>query len=347
MTLSDSTPPSSDSTDDPLGPLVEEFLGRRRSGDSPTIEEYCLRHPGLADRLSRVLGALDVMEEARPELQEGLSRSGDPGEDREREVPRSIERVGSYRILGELGRGGMGVVYEAEHEQLERRVALKVLSRPSESAAERFRREARAAAGLHHTNIVPVFEVGEDGAHLFYAMQVIDGQSLDHVIREIRALRARGGEASGGAADRSPAGTPSARLARSVVDGDFMASTLVASNSRNARVEPGTATPRAEGTADRTAGSRGSSSSTLGSDGSRSGRSRYYHSVAALARQAAEALGYSHARGILHRDIKPSNLILDPATDRMSRTMPTNFARSYIVASRSTRGVWAGVFSNQ
>jgi WD40 repeat protein len=106
----------------------------------------------------------------------------------------SVHQIGDYRILREIGRGGMGVVYEAEHISLGRRVALKVLPRQVSSdrmIQERFRREARAAARLHHTNIVPVFEVGEDGGVRFYAMQFIQGQGLDLVITELRRLRDR------------------------------------------------------------------------------------------------------------------------------------------------------------
>ena len=105
---------------------------------------------------------------------------------------KKLERVGDYRILKEIGRGAMGVVYEAEQESLGRRVALKVLPRQmstDEKALGRFRREARAAARLHHTNIVPVFEVGQDGDTLFYAMQYIQGQSLDKVLAELRRMR--------------------------------------------------------------------------------------------------------------------------------------------------------------
>jgi eukaryotic-like serine/threonine-protein kinase len=103
-------------------------------------------------------------------------------------------RLGDYRILREIGRGGMGVVYEAEQVSLGRRVALKVLPghvAGDGKALERFRREAKAAAGLHHTNIVPVFEVGQDGATAYYAMQFIQGQGLDEVIDELVRLRDR------------------------------------------------------------------------------------------------------------------------------------------------------------
>src|SRR5205814_2384696 len=90
-----------------------------------------------------------------------------------------LERLGEYRIVREIGRGGMGVVYEAVQESLGRHVALKVLPGPGPANAtylERFRREARAAGQLQHPNIVPVYGVGEaEGVH-FYAMQYVQGQ---------------------------------------------------------------------------------------------------------------------------------------------------------------------------
>jgi tetratricopeptide (TPR) repeat protein len=99
------------------------------------------------------------------------------------------QRLGDFEIVRELGRGGMGVVYEARQFSLNRKVALKVLSGGlglTAKAVQRFRREAEAAAKLHHTNIVPVYATGEqDGTH-FYAMELIEGPSLDHVIRQMR-----------------------------------------------------------------------------------------------------------------------------------------------------------------
>ena len=102
------------------------------------------------------------------------------------------QNLGEYRILREVGRGGMGVVYEAEQTPLGRRVALKVL--PSSavlnpSVLTRFQNEVRAAARLHHTNIVPVFGVGEDQGTHYYAMQFITGQGLDVVLQELRKWR--------------------------------------------------------------------------------------------------------------------------------------------------------------
>jgi serine/threonine protein kinase len=100
--------------------------------------------------------------------------------------------IAGFRILREVGRGGMGVVYEAEEERLSRRVALKVLPasavlRPRQ--VERFEREAKAAGRLHHTNIVPVFGSGQAAGHQYYFMQYIEGRSIDAVVRQLARLR--------------------------------------------------------------------------------------------------------------------------------------------------------------
>ncbi len=105
------------------------------------------------------------------------------------------QRLGEYRIIREVGRGGMGIVYEAVQESLGRRVALKVLPFQSLSDAnhlERFRREAQAAAKLHHTNIVPVFGVGEHRGVHYFGMQFIEGQPLNSVLQELKARRRPG-----------------------------------------------------------------------------------------------------------------------------------------------------------
>src|SRR5438128_1968280 len=103
-----------------------------------------------------------------------------------------LRRLGDFQILRELGRGGMGVVYEARQVSLNRKVALKVLANSlglTSKAVIRFKREAEAAAKLHHTNIVPIYATGDhEGCH-YYAMEMIDGPGLDQVIREMRQLQ--------------------------------------------------------------------------------------------------------------------------------------------------------------
>ena len=130
----------------------------------------------------------------------------------------ALSQVGDFRILREVGRGGMGVVYEAEQISLGRQVALKVLPagpRRDAKSLERFRHEARAAARLHHTNIVPVFEVGQDGDVLYYTMQFIRGQGLDLVVEELKRLRGRGEPPAGKPGRPSGIGRASAPRARS------------------------------------------------------------------------------------------------------------------------------------
>jgi serine/threonine protein kinase/WD40 repeat protein/tetratricopeptide (TPR) repeat protein len=182
---------------DLLDQLAEEFADRFRRGERPSLEEYADRYPELADEIRDLFPAMVKIERA-----DGL-REDEPATADSSAAHPPLSRVGDYRILREIGRGGMGVVYEAEQISLGRRVALKVLpSRVSTEpiVLERFRREARAAAQLHHTNIVPVFEVGQDGDVRFYAMQFIQGQGLDLVITELRRLRRRARPESAGRA---------------------------------------------------------------------------------------------------------------------------------------------------
>jgi serine/threonine protein kinase len=164
--------------DTSLADLVAEITDCLHAGGPVDIEPYIARHPQWADRLRQLLPALEVMAQ--------LSNS--PGE-----APASDEplegTLGDFRIVREVGRGGMGVVYEAEQVSLGRRVALKVLPLAGTldpRRLQRFHNEARAAACLHHTNIVPVFAVGaERGVH-FYAMQLIEGHTLADVLHRRR-----------------------------------------------------------------------------------------------------------------------------------------------------------------
>ena len=110
-------------------------------------------------------------------------------------APIGLKRLGDFRIVGELGRGGMGIVYEAVQESLDRRVAVKVLPRQSlldETRRDRFHREAQTAARLHHTNIVPVFGTGEHDGHQYFVMQLIRGTGVDQVFHALRGEKVRG-----------------------------------------------------------------------------------------------------------------------------------------------------------
>src|SRR5262249_33644427 len=140
------------------------------------------------DEIRDMLPALALMEQAK-------SADDTPGQQRQAKgsaTAAPLRQLGDYQILREVGRGGMGVVYEAQQLSLGRHRGIKVL--PSHALLDarqlgRFQREARSAAKLHHTNIVPVFGVGEqDGLH-YYVMQFIQGLGLDVVLDELRRLR--------------------------------------------------------------------------------------------------------------------------------------------------------------
>ncbi len=161
-----------------VGRLADEFLQRQEAGERPDIEEYVARYPQAADMLRKVLAALQLLE---------VSQSGAGRLAGNRTGDEPAGTLGDFRIIREVGRGGMGIVYEAEQISLARRVALKVLpfaATMDPRRLQRFQNEARAAAGLHHANIVPVHFVGcERGLH-YYAMQFIDGRTLAEFIAE-------------------------------------------------------------------------------------------------------------------------------------------------------------------
>ncbi len=162
---------------DPLEMLAAEYMERLRQGQFPDIEDYVARHPALADDIRDLFPTISITE--RLKARQAQSSGG-----RATLGPAQLERLGDFRLIREIGCGGMGVVFEAEQESLGRRVAVKVLPRQvllDEKRLKRFQREARIAANLHHTNIVEVFGVGEQDGFHYYVMQYIQGVGLDAV----------------------------------------------------------------------------------------------------------------------------------------------------------------------
>ena len=175
---------SSDARDVLLNQLADEFAARQRAGERPRLEEYCDRHPDLADDIRSLFPALVELEQAKadagPELAVAVA-----------DAP-PVTHLGDFRLLREVGRGGMGVVYEAEQVSLGRRVALKLLPAAvfrDPTKRRRFEREAKAAAKLHHTNIVPVHGFGEHDGTPYYVMQFIPGPGAGRRHRRTRPAR--------------------------------------------------------------------------------------------------------------------------------------------------------------
>jgi tetratricopeptide (TPR) repeat protein len=216
------------------------------------------------------------------------------------------KRLGDFEIVRELGRGGMGIVYEARQISLNRKVALKVLSSGlgmTTKAVIRFRREAETAAKLHHTNIVPVHATGEeDGTH-FYAMELVDGPSLNFVIRNMRdqsrsvQSETHAQQTPPRVSDSTVAITPKPVTPDASLEDtggalpDWVAQTM--------NMEAGTDSS-ASGT------SAGESSSTI------SAGHTFFDNIAGMMADVADALGYAHSQDVVHRDMKPSNLLLSP-----------------------------------
>ncbi len=161
--------------------ILEEFLTKLEAGAPLNPEDLTARCPALAEPLKACLASLEFLHDASLSLRD--PRAPEPPSATVCQT--DLGRFGDFQLVREIGRGGMGVVYEAEQISLGRRVALKVLPFAAALDArqlQRFKNEAQAAACLHHTNIVPVFGVGcERGVH-YYAMQYIEGTNArrDH-----------------------------------------------------------------------------------------------------------------------------------------------------------------------
>jgi WD40 repeat protein len=170
---SGATPPSADASSGAL----EEYLAAAEAGRAPPREEFLARHPELADDLDACLDALRLIGQAAPGPRApaaGLPPGPAPG------------TLGDFRLIRELGRGGMGIVYEAEQLSLGRRVALKVIRAGAPATAAerlRFRTEAEAAARLDHPNIVAVYEVGEHAGQPYIAARFVEGGPLSRHLR--------------------------------------------------------------------------------------------------------------------------------------------------------------------
>lgn len=301
--VSDSqTDPTLDPNEIEVIQAVKQYMQLLDSGNAPLIEQFVAQYPHITSPLQIALeglamvhhgGDAPLIRNPNPEVHQtmGLPNGFQPTDKEFTGKP-----IGDFQIVSEIGRGGMGVVYEAIQLSLNRRVALKVLPFASgldKVRLQRFRNEAHAAAQLHHTNIVPVYAVGSERGVHYYAMQLIDGSTLAELIERMRSARksstsehqALAQSKTDSAADskaksqagKSHAGKSSVRAGNPSIkelDETFRAasSTMIRSNSSN---------------------------------------SRYIESMVEMTVQAAQALQHAHQYGVIHRDIKPGNLLID------------------------------------
>ena len=247
-----------------LDAIAEQYSEQFAAGNNPSIEDFARRFPEFSTEIRELFPTLEFIAAVLP----GEATSSSPISSGYRFEEHSIS---DFRLIRELGRGGMGVVHEAEQISLGRRVALKILPAScllSSQRKARFSQEAKAAGRLHHSNIVPVFGTGSTDDVEFIIMQLIPGVSLDKLVfqlRQSKQLRSIYGQVDIAA---SVGGNEKQNINSDDLIGDYQA----------AKIEVG---------------------------------KEYWRDVATIGRQVAEALQYAHDQGILHRDIKPGNLILD------------------------------------
>ncbi len=258
-----------------LAALLDDYVSRLERGERPSVDALLAEHPELAGELAEYLDGVRMIHAALHDAPPAphVKAIAGAAEQPPRDAPPQV--LGDYELGRELGRGGMGIVYEARQLSLNRQVALKVLPFAAvldQRQIARFRNEAQAAAQLHHPHIVPVYAVGHERGIHFYAMQLIEGQSLHQAIADLRV--ARGPVPTGPHATTAPDAT-----------------TIAAAGEKQGAqaVRP---------TQLRT---------TLGQIHEKS----FFQTAATLGMEAAEALAHAHDLGIVHRDIKPSNLMLD------------------------------------
>ena len=281
-----------------VGRVADEFLKRQERGERPDVEQFTARYPQAAPILRKVLSALAFLEQSLGDVSGSAIGSGEA----------IAGTLGDFRIMREIGRGGMGIVYEAEQISLGRRVALKVLPFAAALDAkhlQRFKNEAQAAAHLQHTNIVPVHYVGcERGVH-FYAMQYIEGQTLAAVIHDLRqqcGLQPVNNVVSAGAANS---------LAGELISGRWAPGKQSSADSqRTGPYSPSPAGNSVPSTESRALSADTSPKAALSTEqGAKS--PGFFRTVASLGIQAAEGLEHAHQLGIIHRDIKPANLLIE------------------------------------
>jgi serine/threonine protein kinase len=252
----------------PLDVVLSDFTERQRRGESISVEDFAVKYPELADQIRELFPMVAAMERLKERKEAAILKQRLAHDVK-------LERIGGCRIIREVGRGGMGIVFEALHEPECHRVAVKLLPWRHLDASrfrEQFEREAKLTASLRHRNIVTVLDYGESDGFSFYVMQFINGVGLDWIIEQLRGT-----------------------------DGIVYAEEIERlHSSRNVEATQPSPVVSESGTS----GGRSTSQD-------RSLRREAWPQIARIGLQVADALHYAHNAGTAHHDIKPANLLLD------------------------------------
>lgn len=263
---------SADLSQSDLDRIAEEFSQAIRRGDVPSVDAYLKKYHDSSGQLHELLSSIAMIE--------GLKQESQFANPDQKSATVQFDQFDDYTIVREIGRGGMGIVFEAIHQSLGRRVALKVLSGhllDETKHLARFRREARAAARLRHTNIVPVFGVGSTDDHHYYVMDLIEGMSLSESLAQLTGKHRR----------ELPT------IDEAIVDSNAD----ISDSSISPLAQPPNHSEEFDSPQDTIPRSADSPN--------------YIRWVARIGATICDALHYAHAQGVLHRDIKPANLLID------------------------------------
>ena len=254
--------------------IAESFAQAIRNGDAPSVDAIVEQHSDPTGELKALLQSIEMIESLK-------QTESAADETFTSEFTEDLKRLDDYEIVGEIGRGGMGVVFEAIHESLGRRVAIKVFSASAlgdDRLLQRFQQEAQAAARLRHSHIVPVYGVGRSDRFHYYVMDLVDGMSVRQWLREI-----------GGQVD----------AAVSTIDESMTSGTMELHTAEtHSRLSGSTITGRE--------GPR-----VIRNLSNQPGHPSYFRCVAEKIADVCDGLDYAHQQGTLHRDIKPANLLFD------------------------------------
>jgi hypothetical protein len=317
---------------------TEEYLEAKEAGRQPDREALLKRYPEIAEELAVTLDGIDFIHSVAPQLAGPQGNRADPS------APgtRPTVALGDFRIVRQIGKGGMGVVYEAEQLSMGRKVALKVLPFAAvldSKQLARFKNEAHAAGQLHHQNIVPVYSVGcQRGVH-YYAMQYVEGQTLAEVIAGPRfkadGRRGKGeegregveggmlsqraalgehvatGQGSGAGDQGSGASDEGGMLSQRAALGEHVGRPDMPTPAPPVKACHPTASPPHPGTPSPPRPLSETSPLAARSTQGSADPPEFFRTVARLGIQAAEALEHAHQMGVVHRDIKPSNLMVE------------------------------------